>query len=83
MDQNDFASLQYKVDAIAGAQHALTCALSFLMAQYRGNQEATPALQDGLEQIRSSLLASLASDYSIGAFDETATALLELLKAQP
>nr|WP_143028913.1 hypothetical protein [Massilia sp. PDC64] len=83
MSEDELAQLRYKLDAVAGAQNALTCAINLLMVPYRGNSAAIAALQGGLENVRSSLLASSASDYSIQAFDEIAESLIESLKVTP
>lgn len=83
MEEITLSSLKYKLDAVAGTQQAMACALNLLLASYKGNQQAIAALENGFERSRSSLLASSASDYSLQAFDEISEALVLALKGHP
>jgi len=65
----------------AGAQLALIVAVKLLLSAYRGNDGAASALSDELERMRADLLASGATDRKLEAFEETATSLLQVLKA--
>jgi hypothetical protein len=64
----------------AGAQLAIVVAVKLLLSSHRGNPAATDALSNELERIRSSLLASNSTEQKLHAFNETAEALLDVLR---
>lgn len=64
----------------AGAQVAIIVAVKLLLSAHKGNPSATAALTDELERMRSDLLASNSTEQKLHAFDETAEALLDVLR---
>jgi len=64
----------------AGAQLAIIVAVKLLLSAHKGNPSATAALTDKLERMRSDLLASNSTEQQLHAFDETAEALLDVLR---
>lgn len=64
----------------AGAQLAIIVAVKLLLSAHKGNASATAALTDELERMRSDLLASNSTEQKLHAFDETAEALLDVLR---
>jgi len=64
----------------AGAQLAIIVAVKLLLSAHKGNPSATAALTDKLERMRSDLLASNSTEQKLHAFDETAEALLDVLR---
>lgn len=66
----------------AGAQLAMIVALKLLLTGYRSNPSALAAMTDELEHVRADILASRSSDQKLNAFNETADALLDVLRIQ-
>lgn len=64
----------------AGAQLAMIVALKLLLSSHRGNPEAAVALEQELERMRALLLASPAEERKVVAFNETAEALMQVLR---
>ena len=64
----------------AGAQLAMIVALKLLMTPYRGNAQAIASLEEGLEQMRANMLASHSSEQKLEAFNETAEALMAVIR---
>jgi hypothetical protein len=64
----------------AGAQLAMLVALKLLLTPYRGNAAAIEALEDELERMRADLLATASEERKVYAFDETAEALIAVVK---
>jgi len=64
----------------AGSQLAMVVALKLLMTPYRGNSQAIAEMELELEHMRALLLASPGSDRKLNAFNETAEALLAVIR---
>ena len=75
----DSERARYHLDAIAGAQLALMVAVKLLLSAHKGNSQAIAAMANELEDARSLLLGSPASEYQIAAFEAAAESLIEVL----
>jgi hypothetical protein len=80
MLSEEFETLKFYVDSVAGVQAAQTVAINCLLGQYRGNAVALESLTQAFELMRANLIASKGSDYKLEQFNAIAEVMIESLR---
>lgn len=73
---------RHLLDAVAGVQLAMNVVLNVLLQQQSSDPSLSEHLAAAFEQVKSSALGSLSSDYKIHALDEAAAAFLQAATKQ-
>jgi hypothetical protein len=79
-DQEELKAIRAHLDAVAGAQIAMSVVVRMLLGRYRGNKVARSALEFNLKLALADVLGTGSSDEKLRGFEQARDALLKAVE---